>query len=103
VQFLKELHAKGVDLLLHQQGLDTSTPSGRAMFQMMGVFAEFERAIIRERVLAGLARARGEGKTLGRKRLEETDARKVAAIRSLRADDTGLRRISRELGVGVAP
>jgi hypothetical protein len=41
---------KGVDLFLHQQGLDTSTPSGRAMFQMLGVFAEFERAMIRERV-----------------------------------------------------
>jgi DNA invertase Pin-like site-specific DNA recombinase len=101
LEFLKELHAKGVDLFLHQQGLDTSTPSGRAMFQMMGVFAEFERAMIRERVLAGLARARGEGKALGRKRLEETDARKVAEIRSLRAEGTGLRRISRELGVGV--
>src|SRR5688572_972866 len=43
---LGELHAKGVDLYLHQQGLDTSTPSGRAMFQMMGVFSEFERAMI---------------------------------------------------------
>ena len=43
LEFLRELHAKGVDLFLHQQGLDTSTPSGRAMFQMMGVFAEFER------------------------------------------------------------
>src|SRR6202158_6021109 len=75
---LGELHANGVGLYLHQQGLDTSTPSGRAMFQMMGVFAEFEHAMIRERVLAGLARARAEGKTLGRKRLEQTDAQKVA-------------------------
>jgi DNA invertase Pin-like site-specific DNA recombinase len=49
---LRELHAKGVDLFLHQQGLDTSTPAGRAMFQMMGVFAEFERAMIRERVIS---------------------------------------------------
>src|SRR5437016_2215846 len=56
VGFLGELHAKGVDLYLNQQGLDTSTPAGRAMFQMMGVFAEFERAIIVERVKAGLAR-----------------------------------------------
>jgi DNA invertase Pin-like site-specific DNA recombinase len=52
------------------------------MFQMMGVFAEFERAMIRERVLAGLARARGEGKRLGRKRLEDADPKKVAAIKS---------------------
>src|SRR6201985_3207143 len=54
IEVLSDLHAKGVDLFLHQQGLDTSTPSGRAMFQMMGVFAEFERAMIRERVLAGM-------------------------------------------------
>jgi DNA invertase Pin-like site-specific DNA recombinase len=101
LEFLKELHAKGVDLFLHQQGLDTSTPSGRAMFQMMGVFAEFERAMIRERVLAGLARARSEGKALGRKRIEVSDAKKVTAIRSMRAEGTGMRRISRELGVGV--
>ena len=51
--FLGELHAKGVDLYLHQQGIDTTTPGGKAMFQMMGVFAEFERAIIVERVKAG--------------------------------------------------
>jgi hypothetical protein len=50
LDFLRELHAKSVDLFPHQQGLDTSTPSGRAMFQMLGVFAEFERAMIRERV-----------------------------------------------------
>ena len=55
LELLTELHAKKVDLYLHQQSLDTSTPSGRAMFQMMGVFAEFERAMIRERVMAGLA------------------------------------------------
>jgi DNA invertase Pin-like site-specific DNA recombinase len=66
VGFLSELHALGIDLFLHQQGLDTTTPAGKAMFQMMGVFAEFERAMIQERVRAGLARAKGEGKRLGR-------------------------------------
>src|SRR3984893_3516857 len=66
VAFLSELHALRVDLFLHQQGLDTTTPGGKAMFQMMGVFAEFERSIIQERVRAGLARARSEGKRLGR-------------------------------------
>jgi len=63
---LQALHDKGVDLFLHQQGLDTSTSAGRAMFQMLGVFAEFERGIIRERVNAGLARAREKGMVLGR-------------------------------------
>ena len=56
--FLGELRATGVDLYLHQQGLDTSTPAGKALFQMMGVFAEFERSIIQERVRAGLRRAK---------------------------------------------
>jgi len=53
VAFLSEIHAKGVDLYLHQQGIDTTTPAGNAMFQMAGVFAEFERAMIRERVKTG--------------------------------------------------
>jgi DNA invertase Pin-like site-specific DNA recombinase len=61
------LHDKDVDLFLHQQGLDTSTTAGRAMFQMLGVFAEFERGIIRERVNAGLARAKAKGTKLGRR------------------------------------
>ena len=99
--FLRDLHAKGVDLFLHQQGLDTSTPSGRAMFQMLGVFAEFERAMIRERVMAGLARARSEGKQLGRRPVEQAKARKVKAALALRAQGIGIRRIAREVGLGV--
>jgi hypothetical protein len=64
IGFLSDLHALKIDLFLRQQGLDTTTPAGKAMFQIMGVFAEFERAMIAERVRAGLARARGEGKRL---------------------------------------
>ncbi len=60
VGFLNDLRALSVDLYLHQQALDTSTPSGRAFFQMIGVFAEFERSMIQERVKAGLARAKAE-------------------------------------------
>jgi DNA invertase Pin-like site-specific DNA recombinase len=101
LDFLRELHAKGVDLFLHQQGLDTSTPSGRAMFQMMGVFAEFERAMIRERVLAGLARAKEQGINLGRRRLENCDAAKVTAIKRALAAKQGVRRIARDLKTGV--
>src|SRR6266853_4902448 len=69
LSFLGELHAKGVDLYLHQQGIDTGTPAGKAMFQMMSVFAEFERAMIVERVKAGLSRARSQGKRLGRRQV----------------------------------
>ena len=67
---LQSLHEKGVGLFLHQQGLDTSTTVGKAMFQMLGVFAEFERGIIRERVNAGLARAKANGTKLGRRRVK---------------------------------
>jgi DNA invertase Pin-like site-specific DNA recombinase len=98
---LQELRAKDVDLYLHQQGLDTSTPSGRALFQMLGVFSEFERAIIQERVKAGLARAKDEGITLGRPTLEASDPERAAQVRAMRAQGIGVRKIARTLGVGV--
>jgi DNA invertase Pin-like site-specific DNA recombinase len=99
VTFLGELHGKGVDLYLHQQGIDTSTPSGKAMFQMMGVFAEFERAMIVERVKAGLARARSEGKRLGRPSLA---ADKERVVRRMLAKGTGMLKTATTLGVGVS-
>jgi DNA invertase Pin-like site-specific DNA recombinase len=83
VGFLSELHALRIDLFLHQQGLDTTTPAGKAMFQLMGVFAEFERAMIQERVRAGLRRAKDEGKQLGRPRIApELEQRILAALKS---------------------
>jgi len=99
VGFLGEIHAKGVDLYLHQQGIDTTTPVGKAMFQMCGVFAEFERAMIQERVKAGLARAKAQGKTLGRPKVN-SDVEK--AVLAARAKGTGKRKISKELGIGVS-
>jgi DNA invertase Pin-like site-specific DNA recombinase len=82
---------------------NTSTRSGRAMFQMMGVFAEFERAMIRERVLAGLARAKQDGIHLGRKFTEDTKDgnRKIKAALAMRAKGVGIRKIAREVGLGV--
>jgi DNA invertase Pin-like site-specific DNA recombinase len=101
IETLGDLRATGTDLYLHQQALDTSTPSGRALFQMCGVFAEFERAMIRERVTAGLARARADGVRLGRPRLEDRDVKKAAKVRAMRANGVGIRRIASELSVGV--
>jgi len=63
---IQELEACGVDLFLEQQAIDTTTPSGKLMFQIVGAFAEFERSMIRQRIHAGLKRAVAEGKTLGR-------------------------------------
>jgi DNA invertase Pin-like site-specific DNA recombinase len=97
--FLKDLHALNVDLYLHQQGLDTSTPTGKAMFQMIGVFAELERAVIRERVKAGLDRARAQGTKLGRRPVDRAIETKIR--RALKRGDRGIRKIAREIGVGV--
>lgn len=99
VTFLSELHAFRIDLFLHQQGLDTTTPAGKAMFQMMGVFAEFERAIIRERVKSGLERAKAQGKTLGRRPIE---AERESAIRAdLRSGKAGILKLAAMHGLGV--
>ena len=68
---------------------------------MMGVFAEFERAIIRERVMSGLARAKAEGITLSRPALEDANATKVAAIEAALSAGKGIRRIARDLQAGV--
>jgi DNA invertase Pin-like site-specific DNA recombinase len=99
VGFLEELRSKGVDLYLHQQALDTSTPAGRAMFGMMGVFAEFERAMIVARVKAGLARARQEGKRLGRPGIGADVERQII---ERRARGMGMLKIARELGIGTS-
>src|SRR3954453_1364254 len=96
---LQALHDKGVDLFLHQQGLDTSTSAGRAMFQMLGVFAEFERGIIRERVNAGLARAREKGTVLGRPATEPAMERRIMALRK---KGYGYLKIGREFGIGTS-
>ena len=96
VAFLGEINARGVDLYLHTQGLDTSTPAGRAMFSMLSVFAEFERAILRERVMAGLARST---KRSGRPPL---DADKERRARKLLANGQSINATAKKLRIGVA-
>ncbi len=97
VGILGKLREREVDLYLHQQGLDTSTPSGQeAMDQMLGVFAEFERAIIVERIKAGMARAREQGKRLSRPLTPEEVRER---IKELRAAGHSLRWIAEEVGV----
>lgn len=103
VGFLSDIHAVGCDLYLHQQSLDTTTPAGRAMFQMIGVFAEFERAMIVERVRSGIARVRHTGKTktgnpIGRPRVGDKIEAKISAAR---AKGMGIRAIAAAVGCGV--
>lgn len=102
VSTLSELQAKGVDLYLHRQGLDTTTPAGKALFGMLGVFAEFERDILRERTLAGIARAREQGtrsgKPIGR---PTTPQYKIREIQRLREQGHGIKKVAKMAGVGV--
>jgi len=99
VSTLGELKSAGADLYLHKQALDTTTPSGRAMFGMLGVFAEFEREIIAERVRSGMDVAKRKGKRIGRPRATSaTEAR----IRELRAKGWGIRKVAAEVGCGVS-
>ena len=108
---MQELHGAKVDLFIHQQGLDTTTASGRAMFGMLGVFSEFERAMIQSRVKAGLQRAQAEQaagkvrrdargrrlKAIGRPRVSSATE---AAIRQRLAAGIGMLTIAAQLGVG---
>jgi DNA invertase Pin-like site-specific DNA recombinase len=99
VSFLSDIHGYGIDLYLHQQGIDTTTPAGKAMFQMLGVFAEFERSMIRDRVNAGLARAKANGVILGR---PQTDAKTEAAICATLNSGTGILKTAKMHGVGTS-
>jgi DNA invertase Pin-like site-specific DNA recombinase len=100
VGFLSEVHSAGIDLYLYQQGLDTTTPAGKAMFQMMGVFAEFERAMIQERIRAGLARVRSEGRRLGRPPASAEVEQRIREALAV-AGRPGVRVVAAELGVSI--
>jgi DNA invertase Pin-like site-specific DNA recombinase len=98
ITLLSDIHSKDVGLYLHQQGVDTTTPSGKAMFSMMGVFAEFERAMVQERVKAGLERAKAQGKRLGRPPIPPI---KIAKIKELRQQGLSMPKIAKRMGVSV--
>jgi DNA invertase Pin-like site-specific DNA recombinase len=98
ISLLGDLNSKGVDLYLHVQALDTSTPSGRAMFQLLGVFSEYERAMVSERVKSSLARLRASGKVLGRKPLDPT---KVEHIRASLNQGVSINKTAKALKVGI--
>ena len=99
VQMMDDLHSKQVGMYFHQQAIDTTTPSGLAMIQMAGVFASFERSMLKERVLASHARARAEGKTIGRP--SQINDALVTSINFMREKGIGIKRIAKELNVGV--
>jgi DNA invertase Pin-like site-specific DNA recombinase len=104
VGFLSDIHGAKVDLFIQQQGVDTTTPGGKTLFQMMGVFAEFERAMIRERVNAGLARVKASGKTrsgkpVGRPKIQVKTEEAIRA--ALLVGGEGFHKIAERYGVGT--
>jgi DNA invertase Pin-like site-specific DNA recombinase len=97
VNALAELGALGVAFISLRDNLDLSTPAGRLMFQIIGAMAEFERALIQERVRAGMRNARVKGKRLGRPRVFVS----TSEVHRLRAEGMGWKRIAAKLGLGV--
>lgn len=103
VGLLQELHSMDVDMYLHQQGINTTTPAGKALFGMMGVFAEFERGMIQERVKSGLARAKKMGTKSGKAIARPaTSPETEAGIRELREQGLGMLKIAKQLPCGVS-
>lgn len=98
VLFMDELQHRHVDLYLHQQGLDTSTPAGRAMYGMLSVFSDYERSMLRSRVISGVNRAREAGKRLGR---PPTDPKVVETVKRLLQQGTGIRPTATKLKVST--
>ena len=99
IAVLDELRQKGCELYIHRQAIDTNTSSGKLLFQMLGVFAEFEREIIRERIMAGQQRARAQGKRIGRRTV--LDDKVLTRARQLRAEGQSVRQIASALKIGV--
>jgi DNA invertase Pin-like site-specific DNA recombinase len=99
VEILNELQSLKVDLYFLQQGMDTSAPSGRMMFSIFGALAEYERNLIRERVIAGQKRAVANGVKMGRPSKMNDGLR--SAIQLLREKGMGIKQIARELKVGI--
>lgn len=99
IEILNELQSLKCDLYFHQNGIDTSTVTGRMIFQICGSLAEFERNLIRERVISGQQRAKKEGKHIGRPS-QMTDSLRIS-IKLMREQGMAIKKISNILSIGV--
>ena len=97
VLFLSGMKDRGIGICSVRQGFDTSTSMGEIMFQVVGIPSSWEREMIRERTLAGLERAKSQGKTLGRRKV--TNDTMAAKIIELRDERKSIRQIASEVGV----
>ncbi len=100
VSFMNEVQAAGVDLFIHQQAINTATAAGRMVFGIFSALASYERELIRERVMLGLARVKKEGKRLGRPSVCDSP-QLIAAVKLLREKQTPIHKIASSCGVGV--
>jgi DNA invertase Pin-like site-specific DNA recombinase len=98
VTTLEEFRELGVDFVSYTENVDTSTPAGKALFTMVSAFAEFERDLIRERVIAGLDRARAEGTRLGR---PGVSAVAIMELRKMRRSGMSVRAIAKQAGLSI--
>jgi len=99
VEILNELQAMKIDLFFMQQGMDTTTPSGRMIFSVFGAIGEFERNLIRERVIAGQQRAKAAGVHIGRP-TKMNDGMK-SAIKVMYQNGMSIRQIAKSCKVGI--
>lgn len=99
IGFVNDIQSRNVDLYLHIQCIDSSTPSGMMLFQMLGVFSEFEKNVIRSRVKLGQARARANGKHLGRPPMAKA---KIEKIEKTLGMGKGIRETARQTGASTA-
>jgi DNA invertase Pin-like site-specific DNA recombinase len=99
---LAEFDALGISFVSYTNAIDTTTPAGKLMFSMLGAFAEFERDLIRERVKAGMARARKSGTRSGKKIGRPSSSIDIEEIRKRREAGESLRTIAKDLGVSAA-
>jgi DNA invertase Pin-like site-specific DNA recombinase len=98
LQTMNELHARDIDLYLDREGIDTSTPMGQMIFNITGSFAQFERSMIQERVKAGMARAKKEGKRIGRPKVKPATEIKIMKLRNKHG--WGVHRLAKAVGCG---
>jgi DNA invertase Pin-like site-specific DNA recombinase len=96
INALEEFGSLGIDFISYKENVDTSTPAGKILFTIISAFAEFERAIIRERVIAGMEKAKAKGKRIGRPQIPPF---KVKAIQEMRAKGIEYRQICKKLGI----
>ena len=99
VTFMNDVQAAGVDLYIHQQAINTATPAGRMVFGIFSALGEYERELIRERIQAGIARARSEGKKLGRP--SNVNPGVITSVKLLRENGHSIHKIAKHLRIGV--